>query len=177
MSNGVNRLKGKGGKSYNVMFSAREIYHLAIQIEKNGEKFYREALEKISSPLLKELIVWMADQEFEHQEWFSKRMKALKDKVDDLDLEETGHDVLKNILGDQTFSLKEADLSRINNLQDLLRLAIEFENDSILFYEMIESLVDDEETLEKLQEIIKEEKRHIELLQGYEDEEDGWKGG
>jgi rubrerythrin len=158
------------------MFTAREIYHLAIQIEKNGEKFYREALEKISSPLLKEVIVWIADQELEHQEWFSTKKEALEDKVDDSDLEETGHAVLKNILGDQTFSLKEADLSNINNFHELLRLAIEFENDSILFYEMIGSLIDDEETSEKLQEIIKEEKRHIELLQDFEDKEAGGKG-
>ena len=158
------------------MFSAREIYHLAIQIEKNGEKFFREALEKISSPLLRELIVWIADQELEHQEWFSKKKAALKDKVDDLDLEETGNAVLQNILGDQTFSLKEVDLTSIDNFEDLLRLAIEFENDSILFYEMIGSLVDDEETSNKLQEIIKEERHHIELLQDFEDKEDRGKG-
>ena len=158
------------------MFSAREIYYLAIQIEKNGEKFFREALEKISSPLLRELIVWIADQELEHQEWFSKRMAALEDKVDDIDLEETSNAVLKNILGDQTFSLKEADLSEMDHLEDLLRLAIEFENDSILFYEMIGSLISDKETSEKLQEIIKEEKHHIELLRDFEDEKDGGKG-
>ena len=59
------------------MFSAREIYHLAIQIEKNGEKFYRDALEKISNPFLKELIIWVADQELKHQRWFSKRKEIL----------------------------------------------------------------------------------------------------
>jgi rubrerythrin len=158
------------------MFSAREIYHLAIQIEKNGEKFYREALEKISDSVLRELIVWIADQELEHQEWFSKRKGVLDDRIDDLDLEEAGNAVLQNILGDQSFSLKEADLSSINNVEDLLRLAIEFENDSILFYEMIGSLVDDKETTEKLQEIIKEERHHIELLEGFEDRQDHGKG-
>ncbi|MBN1833270.1 MAG: ferritin family protein [Deltaproteobacteria bacterium] len=158
------------------MFSAREIYHLAIQIEKNGETFYREALEKISNPVLRELIVWIADQELEHEEWFSKKMAVLEEKADDLDLEEIGHSILQNILGDQSFSLKEADLFRMDNLEDLLRLAIEFENDTILFYEMIGSLVDDEETSKKLQEIIKEERHHIELLQGFEDKENGGKG-
>ncbi len=158
------------------MFSAREIYHLAIQIEKNGEKFYREALEKISNPVLRELIVWIADQELEHQEWFSKRKVALEDRADNFDLEETGDAVLQNILGDQSFSLKEADFSGMDNIEDLLRVAIEFENDTILFYEMIGSLIDDKETSEKLQEIIKEEKHHIELLQDFEDEKDEGKG-
>ena len=158
------------------MFSAREIYHLAIQIEKNGEKFFREALEKISSPSLRELILWIADQELEHQEWFSKRKEALEDKDDDLDLAETGQAILQDILGDQSFSLKEADITHMNNAEDLLRLAVEFENDSILFYEMMGSLVEDEETSEKLQEIIQEERHHIELLQGFEDKENGKKG-
>ena len=159
------------------MFSSRDIYHLAIQIEKNGEKFYREALEKISNSFLRELIVWLADQELEHQEWFSKRKAALEDKADDLDLEERGHTILQNILGDQSFSLKEADLSGMNNVEDLLRLAVEFENDSILFYEMIGSLIEDKETSEKLHEIIKEEKRHIELLQDFGNKGNEGKGG
>jgi len=158
------------------MFSTREIYHLAIQIEKNGEKFYRDTLDTITSSSLRELIVWIADQELEHQEWFSKRKAALEDRVDDLNLEETGNTVLQNIFGDQTFSLKEADLSSIHNVEDVIRLAVEFENDSILFYEMIGSLIDDEETSEKLQEIIQEERHHIELLQGFEYKENGKKG-
>ena len=41
---------------------------------------------------------------------------------------------------------------------------------------MIGSLVEDEETSEKLQEIIKEERHHIELLQGFEDKEAEGKG-
>ena len=64
----------------------------------------------------------------------------------------------------------------MNNVEDLLRMAVEFENDSIIFYEMIGSFIDDKETSEKLQEIIKEEKHHIELLQGFENEEGQGKG-
>ena len=114
------------------MFSIGEIFDMAIQIEKNGEKFYRDALEKISNPSLRSLLEWMADQEAEHQSWFSEKKETVRTKVDDVELEEMGRTILQNILGDQTFSLKEADLSRMNNVEDLLRLAVEFENDSIL---------------------------------------------
>jgi rubrerythrin len=158
------------------MFLTGEIYHLAIQIEKNSEKFYREALEKFSNPFLRELLIWLADQELEHQEWFYRKMAVLEDKAEDLDPAEAGQAILQDILGDQSFSLKEADLSSMNNLDDLLRMAVEFENDSILFYEMIGSLIDDKETSEKLQEIIKEEKYHIELLKDFENEEGEGKG-
>jgi hypothetical protein len=38
------------------MFSIREIIDIAIKIEKNGESFYREAMEKISNPALKPVL-------------------------------------------------------------------------------------------------------------------------
>lgn len=154
------------------MFSSREIYHLAIQIEKNGEKFYRDALGKISNPLLRELIVWVADQELEHQRWFSKKKESSGAEVDDMELEEMGHNILQEILGDQSFSLEEADLSGIKDTKGLVELAVEFEKDSILFYEMIGTLIEEKEVSEKLHEIIKEEKHHIELLQGFESKGD-----
>jgi rubrerythrin len=77
--------------------------------------------------------------------------------------------ILQSILGDQSFSLKEADLSKIDGVEALIQLAIEFEKDSILFYEMIGSFIEDSETSEKLNEIIAEENRHIELLEDFQE--------
>ena len=153
------------------MFSIREIFELAIQIEKNGEKFYRDALRKISNPSLISLLKWMADQEVEHQGWFSERKETLGNEVDHVELEEKGSSILQSILGDQSFSLKEADLSKIQDVEALLQLGIEFEKDTILFYEMIGSLIEDTETSQKLSEIIEEENHHIQLLQDFEDKE------
>jgi rubrerythrin len=79
--------------------------------------------------------------------------------------------ILQGILGDQSFSLKEADLSKIDSMEALIQLAIEFEKDSILFYEMIGSFIEDTETSEKLNEIIAEENRHIELLEDFQETE------
>ena len=154
------------------MFSIREIFDVAIQIEKNGEKFYRDALEKISNPSLRSLLEWMADQEAEHQSWFSEKKETVRTKVDDVELEEMGRTILQNILGDQTFSLKEADLPKIEDVEALLQLCIEFEKDTILFYEMIGSFIEDTETSEKLDEIIEEENRHIKLLEDFEEKEE-----
>ena len=69
------------------------------------------------------------------------------------------------------FSLKEADLSKIDSMEVLIQLAVEFEKDSILFYEMIGSFIGDSETSEKLNEIIAEENRHIELLEDFQETE------
>ena len=69
--------------------------------------------------------------------------------------------MLQNLVGDQTFSLDDADLSELNTVQSLIELAIEVEKDTILFYQMLQAFIDDSDTLEGLNEIIAEENRHI----------------
>ncbi|MBW2077163.1 MAG: hypothetical protein JRI71_06395 [Deltaproteobacteria bacterium] len=52
-------------------------------------------------------------------------------------------------------------------VNDLLRLAIEFEKDTIFFYEMIQTFIQDKQTLDQLRDIIEEKTRHIGLLEEY----------
>ncbi len=153
------------------MFSVREILDLAIQVEKNGEQNYRDAMQKISNPSLRSMLEWLADQEGKHQSWFSERKERLDTDGDDLEMEAMGSSILQGILGDQSFSLKEADLSKIDGVEALIQLAVEFEKDSILFYEMIGSFIEDTEISDKLNEIIAEENHHIELLEDFQDTE------
>ena len=67
-------------------------------------------------------------------------------------------------MGDQKFSLAEVDLSKIESAQELIDLAIEHEKDNILFYQMLQSFLDNPETMKELDEIIAEEEQHIKLL-------------
>jgi len=83
----------------------------------------------------------------------------------DTDLEEMGKTMLQRVLGDQTFSLTNVDFSKIDQIEDLIELAIEFERDTVLFYEMIESFIDDEQTKDHLKKIIHEEERHVQVLE------------
>lgn len=154
------------------MFSLSEVFGLAIQIEKNGEQYYRDAMKKVSNPSLHSMLEWLAEQEKKHQSWFSERKENLDTEGEDPEMAEMGSSILQGILGDQSFSLKEADLSEIEGVEALIELAVEFEKDSILFYEMIGSFIEDFETSEKLNEIIAEENRHIELLEDFRDKEE-----
>ena len=59
-------------------------------------------------------------------------------------------------------------LSRnINMIKDLFKVAIEFEKDTVIFYEMIQAMIEDDETSKDLEKIIEEERRHIELFQEF----------
>ena len=147
------------------MFSRAEIIDLAIQIEKNGEKVYRDALQKISDQSLASLLEWLADEEAEHVKWFSDLKPTVTEATVDPDLEEMGKTMLQRVLGDQAFSLTEVDFSKIEQIEDVIKLAIEFERDTVVFYEMIESFIEDGETLDHLKKIIEEENRHIQVLE------------
>jgi len=155
------------------MFTLREICDLGIQIERNGEKFYRDALKEPWSAPLASMLHMLAEEELKHVDFFARQKQKAPQKENDPELEAMGREMLQEVLGSQSFSLKEADLSRIENVEQLRRTAIEFEKDTIVFYEMIRTFLTDQETLEQLDSIIEEEKRHVKLFEEYREGEEG----
>ena len=82
-------------------------------------------------------------------------------------VEEMGRELFNDLLGDKNFSHKEVDFSTVEQIDDLIAIFIEFENDSILFYELLEPFIEDESTLKNLKKIIAEENDHITRLQDF----------
>lgn len=150
------------------MFSIEDIIELAIQIERNGEAVCRSLLAKNNiDPSLASVFAWMADEEKKHVKWFKSLKKTIKTHGENTQLEKMGRDLLTDVLGKQSFSLGEVDFSQIEQVKDLIALLIDFENDTVLFYEMIRTVVSDAETLKYLDIIIEEELQHKQKLQAY----------
>ena len=147
------------------MFSLGEIIDLAIQIEKNGEQSYRKARKEVKSQDLASVLEWLANDEKEHEKWFLNMKRGINEKIQDPMLEEMGREILNSVLGEQAFSMDDADFSRIKDVNTLLEISLESEKDTILFYEMIKDFVDDENVLAGLDKIIKEEGRHVKKLE------------
>ena len=149
------------------MFSAAEIIDFAIQIEQNGENLCRKVAQKKTEPDLASLLEWMAEQEAQHTKWFfDLRLKVrITGKVSQL--EQLGKSLLGDVLGDQSFSLQDADFSKIQNIKDFLSLLIEFEQDTVLFYEMLYTAVEDKKTISLLYKIIAEENQHVVQIKEY----------
>jgi rubrerythrin len=146
------------------MFTIREIVDMAIQLEKNAETFYRAALKEMSTPSLEPVLVCLADEERNHAEWFEK-LKSVAEEVEARGQRgEISSAGLRSLVGDQKFSLAEADLSEIRSVKELIELAMEHEKDTIIFYQMLQSFIDDPEIVKELDEIIAEEEQHIKLL-------------
>ena len=146
------------------MFSLKDIVDIAVQIEQNGEKIYRRAAENIQNPSLSTLLEWLADEEVKHMEWFA----ALKDKIPDTgehpEQEKFGRALLQNAVGTHSLALEDAEFFAMEKVQDLINLVMEFENDTVLFYKMLQPLIEDQETLEQLHVVIQEEEDHAERL-------------
>jgi len=149
------------------LFSINEIIDLAVQIEQNGEKLLRSAQKEVSEPELVSLLQWMENEERQHAEWFSQLSPTPKESTDMSHLEEMGKNLLKDMLGDQSFSLGDTDFSKLDNIEGLITIMMEFEEDTVLFYQLIRSAVTDQETLKLLDRIISEEIRHAERLNAF----------
>lgn len=147
------------------MFSLGEVIDIAVQIEENGESFYRSALEKGPDSALENLLRWLADEELRHRKCFLHMRSALKASAEDRLKEQLSGTILQSAVGEHAFSLDEADLSSLTDEIGLIETALGFERDSILFYEMIQSFVKDPLILDQTNEIIEEERRHVELLE------------
>jgi rubrerythrin len=73
--------------------------------------------------------------------------------------------LVENFIEGQTFSLEEVNFSGIKDAGELIDTFIEFEKDTILFYDMLTSFILDEKIIQQLEGIIKEEEMHVKKLQ------------
>jgi rubrerythrin len=146
------------------MFTLRDVLDMAAQIERNGEKVYRQALARTDDPELVEMLAWMADEEARHAAHFEDQRIRLVGDEDNILLEELGRLMLANIVGERGFSLEDVDFSRIAEVNQLLQVMIEFELDTLEFYRLFRSLIASESERRELSRIIADEEEHIDKL-------------
>jgi rubrerythrin len=146
------------------MFSIEEVLELAIRLEKNGEHYYRHFLDLAQDPEIKKIFSWLADQEVQHANFFNNLKQMHTERPSDFPETHDGM-LLQDYLGDRALSLDEVDLASLTDPHRVLQAALEFENDTIVFFDMIKVFVTEESALAQLEAIILEERRHIEILQ------------
>ena len=146
------------------MFTIADIRNIAMQIELNGEVTYRKASELTSDPDLAAVFRQMADEEKRHAEWFETFELNRELTESEREMEAVGKSILQEMVKGSTFSLDEEKLASAETFAELIDESKKFEEDTIIFYEMLSGFIDDHETMEQLQEIITEEKKHSEEL-------------
>ena len=146
------------------MFTIADIRNIAIQIELNGEKSYRKAAQEASDPEIAGLFLLMADDEARHAKWFESITSQRPLSEEQREMEAVGRTILQEMVKEQTFSLEQSNLQKADTVKKVVEQSSGFEQDTILFYELLSGFIDDEETMEQLQVIIEEERRHLEEL-------------
>ena len=100
------------------MFTMDDIIDIAVKIEKNGEKVYHDALQKVSDPSLISLLQWLADEEVQHADWFF----GLKKKTLQISVSSEFEEMGKKILGD-AMKISEATPEQLRKIEKCSILA------------------------------------------------------
>jgi rubrerythrin len=148
-----------------IMFTIGEVFDLAIRLESNGENFYRRLVGSMVNPDLNVQMLWLADQEEKHGHFFTRlKQESSAQPIEDLGEHPEGS-LLQDFLGEHALSLDEVDPHSLADVPAVLQFALEFEKDTILFFDMIRAFITEQAVLEGLDAIIQEENRHIKVLQ------------
>ncbi|MBU0944205.1 MAG: ferritin family protein [Proteobacteria bacterium] len=145
-------------------FNADEVFEMAEQIERNGAQYYREAAEAVSNDEDKKFLLELAEMEDDHEVTFSdlrKKLSANEKEVVTFDPENEAAQYLKALADTRVFYKKALDLS---SMEGILTGAITAEKDSIVFYLGMKDMVGGSRGKDRINAIIKEEMRHINLL-------------
>lgn len=146
-------------------FNANEVLELALAIERAGEAFYRQAEQQVTDPKLRETFRALALDEVDHERVF----RLMLERIGRFDPGESASDeyyaYLRAYVENAVFSQERAsELSAATQDADsTLRFAMQREQDAILFYLELKSLVPPEEH-EVIDRILAEERRHFRKL-------------
>ena len=149
-------------------FNADEVFEMAEQIERNGGTFYRAAAEKF--PAVSEMLLGLAAMEDQHLKTFAN-MRA---ELSGTEVEEPVFDpdgqaqmYLRVMADGHVFDIKADPVEQLaarNTPEDVLKMAIGIERDSIAFYVGLKEAVSHRAGKEKVEDIIKEEMGHVVTL-------------
>ncbi|MDP4726421.1 MAG: ferritin family protein [Desulfobacterales bacterium] len=145
-------------------FNADEVFEMAEQMERNGEKFYKSAAATIDDEAHKKLLLELAAMETDHEKTFKAMrsdLKAAEKSATVFDPEGEAALYLRALVDTRVFFEKKVDVS---SMEKILKAAIEAEKDSIVFYLGMKNAVPDKLGKDRIEGIIKEEMGHIRLL-------------
>jgi len=151
-----------------ITLNADEIFEIAEQIERNGAKFYRAAAEKFSA--VRQAMLDLATDEDEHLKTFVAMRAQLTSKEQQpgvFDPDGQAQMYLRAMADGHIFDVKADPAEKLTGQQtadDVLQMALGMERDSIAYYVGLKDFVPVKAGRDKVEDIIREEMRHIAIL-------------
>jgi rubrerythrin len=153
-----------------IPFNADEIFDIAIQIERNGSKFYRTSAQYTKDANAKKLFLELAAMEDVHEATFIQMKEqgataTWSKELYDPNSESSAY--LQALAGGFVFNMYDdpfMQLKGTESIVEVLKAAIKREKESVVFFHGMKDLVPKNLGAEKIESIIKEEMSHIVLL-------------
>jgi len=149
-------------------YSIHEVLEQAIRTEKLGNEFYNEMAERFQDDsALHELFIVLAQQEVQHEKFFSD-LKA-RTKEEEFENWEEVSNYFRAVVESEFFLGKSKSLPSMEHIlsaYQAVTFAIDFERETVLYFLGLKEAVREKEAID---EIINEEKKHIAILSRYRD--------
>ncbi len=153
-----------------ITFNANEIFEMAEEIERNGAEFYRQAAENAADKETKQMLLDMAVMEDDHLKTFEEMRKQLSgqekgwtifdpDNQSVLYLQE-----MADARGYEGKITPTKELTGNETTKEIVEIALNSENESVVFYLSLKALVPVKAGRDKVEAIIIEELSHITAL-------------
>lgn len=153
-----------------ILFKVDEVFEMAGQIERNGGGFYRAAAGGAKDGETRELLLGLAAMEAQHEKFFAERRREIA---------ETGTGAAEFSIDDQLSAYLRAwadghvfdtrldpveALTGKETMEEILKIAIGLEKDSIVFYLGFKDAMTRKADVAHIEGIIREEMKHIAAL-------------
>jgi rubrerythrin len=153
-----------------ITFNANEIFEMAEDIERNAAGFYRQAAKNTADKKVKQTLLNLATMEDKHLDTFCLMRKELTEKqkqqmVFDPDNEAAMYlQTMADSRGTEGRKSATENLTGNETIEQLLKIAVNAEKDSIVFYVSLMDLVPAGAGKDKVQAVIEEEISHLVIL-------------
>ena len=155
-----------------ISFNADEVFEMGMDIEMNGEAYYRKAVELTEDPEIKKIFEDLMIAEKQHYDTFKKLRENLPAKdttplVSDPDDQEYLY--LDALVKSRLFnSVREAEevVSKTSGSIEALQGALVFEKDTILFFTEMKGRTREDLGKNEIDRLIAEEREHIIWISG-----------
>ncbi|MHC4870988.1 MAG: ferritin family protein [Planctomycetota bacterium] len=147
----------------------KEVFEMALQMEKDGAAFYKNAAKKTDDADIKNLLTNLSEMEDGHYVTFEK---MLADVVKDVGPEDFDHDsesakylhamVAGKIYKSDDISTNE--LANASDICDILEKAVLLEKEAVIYYLGIKNFIPESLGKDKIEAIINEEISHVNFL-------------
>jgi rubrerythrin len=151
-------------------FNAAEVFEIAIAIEENGKRFYEQAQGLVDDLAVKKLFAELAIQEVEHKKKFESlkaQLPAEASTPTTWDPDNKLSDYIR-MMADQHVFVSDEDVDRrlaqVRSTKDALKLAVEFEKDSVIFFLSMQEAAEGKKGGELIGLLVKEEQEHLRRL-------------